>query len=119
MNKVAVKYKIPLIAYNVEFAISAPGYNNRAKMTWGNASLIPQEQQLEYLIIDSLRQPLVEQILLDFFERWWKIGGSLMFMSNLVATINECKNGGHVCGYKSVMENLNQDPMQGIHLFHQ
>lgn len=114
MNKVAMKYKIPLIAYNLEFGINAPSYQNRAKMAWGNVSLIPLEVQLENLIIDALRQPLVEQILLDFFGRWWKIGGGLMFMSNIVATINQCETGGHVCGYKSVMENLIQDPMQGI-----
>lgn len=107
MNKIAVKLNKPMYAFNVEFYVSAPGYQNR----FNKLPNAPLEQKFEDLIVESLRQPLVEDLLLDYFERWWKVGGGIMFLTNIVNRINRCENGGANCGYKSLMENLLQDPM--------
>lgn len=108
IQKVAITMNKPLIAFNLEFYTSASGYQNRfKKLQYANI-----EQRLDDLIVESLRQPIIEDLLLDYMARWWKIGGGIMFMSNIVNRINRCENGGSPCGYKSVLENLLQDPLK-------
>ena len=81
MNKVALLMpNKTLVGYNVGFRVHAPGFANRWKKT--NASAL--EQQLEDLIIAALRQPVVEDLYLDFMKRWYKLGAGLMVLNNLV-----------------------------------
>ena len=74
--KAAITLNIPLIGYDVGFLIHAPGWNNR----WKKTSLAPLEQKLEDLVIESLRLSIVEDLYLDYFERWYKIGAGIMFI---------------------------------------
>lgn len=106
MHKVYIKLKVPLFGYNVGFKVHAPGFAARfRKLT--DASI---EQRLEDLIIEALRHPMVEHLYLDFMQRWYKLGGGLMVLNNLVQRVDRCINGGGTCGYRSLLENLNQDP---------
>ena len=75
-HKVALKFNKRLIGYNVGFLVHAPGFSNR----WFNTSLAPLEQRLEDLIIESLRLPIVEDLMLDYFQRWYKVGAGIMFL---------------------------------------
>ncbi|RNA10792.1 T9SS C-terminal target domain-containing [Brachionus plicatilis] len=102
-----IKLNISTVGYNVGFLAHAPGFALR----WRQENDSYLEQDLEDLIIEALRQPVVEDLMLDFFERWWKAGGGLMFLKSIVRKADRCPNGGGLCGYQSVMENLNQDPM--------
>ena len=101
------KLNLSTVGYNVGFLVHAPGFALR----WRKENNSHLEQNLEDLIIDSLRQPIIEDLLLDFFERWWKSGGGIMFLKSIVRKIDRCPNGGGLCGYQSIMEHLNQDPM--------
>jgi hypothetical protein len=96
----------PLLAYDVGFRVTAATYNNR----WTNTTFAAQEQQLEDLIISALQKPLVQELLLDFMERWYRIGGSTMFLSNIVEYVDRCVKASHRCGYKSTLMNLGQNP---------
>ena len=108
LHKVQITFRKPLIGFNVGFRVHAPGYSNRWKKT--NDSAI--ELRLEDLIIDALRQPMVEDLYLDFFERWYKSGASIMFLSSLVDKVDRCPNGGGRCGYFSLLETLTQNITQ-------
>lgn len=108
MQKVAVKLKMPMYGYDVGFNLHAPGFANR----WKQTNFSQMEQRLEDLIIEALRLPVVEDLYLDFMERWYRLGGGVMFLSNLVDFVNRCEKGGGKCGYKSTLENLNQEPTQ-------
>jgi hypothetical protein len=106
VQKLALQLQIPLIAYNFGFLVHAPGFSNRAY----NLSYKIQEQQLEDLIIESLKQSLVKDLYLDAMERWWKIGGGRMFLTNIVDYVDRCSaTGGGRCGYHSVLETLLQN----------
>ncbi len=107
INKVAIEVKKPLIAYDVGFRVAASTYANRWKKT-PSAEL---EQRLEDLIIEALKKPIVTDLYLDYMERWYKIGGGLMFLQNLVTKIDRCAASlNHFCGYHSLLENLGQLP---------
>ena len=106
IHKVYIKLKVPLIGYNVGFKVHAPGFASRFRKL-DSASI---EQKLEDLIIEALRHDMVEHLYLDFMQRWYKLGGGLMVLNNLVEKVDRCLNGGGKCGYRSLMENLNQDP---------
>ena len=106
IQKLALQLQIPLIAYNFGFLIHAPGFANR----FYNLQYPTQEQKLEDLIIESLRQSIVKDLYLDAMERWWKIGGGRIFLTNIVDYINRCPSGGGSCGYHSVLETLLQTP---------
>ena len=102
--------KKPLIAYGSDFLVNAPSFAYRAKMaTPTSPELVKMEQDLEYLIIDAQRQPIIKDMFLDYMERWYRLGGGLMFLTDLVENIDTCPTGGNKCGYKSILENLNQD----------
>jgi hypothetical protein len=96
----------PLLAYDVGFRVSAATYNNR----WQNTSLAAKEQELEDLIISALQKPLVKELYLDFMERWYRIGGSTMFLSNLVDYVDRCVRASHRCNYQSTLISLTQTP---------
>ncbi|CAF0900053.1 unnamed protein product [Brachionus calyciflorus] len=102
-----VKLNVSTVGYNVGFLVHAPGFSLR----WRKDNNSYLEQNLEDLIIEALRQPVVEDLMLDFFERWWKSGGGIMFLKSIVRRVDRCLNGGGLCGYQTVLENLNQDPM--------
>jgi hypothetical protein len=106
MHKVAVKLNIPLIGYDVGFLLHAPGFKHR----WTNSELAPLEQKLEDTIIEALRQPIVEDLYLDFMERWWKVGADVMFVSNIVDKVVRCERGGGRCGYRGTLEALTANP---------
>jgi hypothetical protein len=78
---------------------------------FSSTSLAGLEQRLEDLIIDAMRQPLVQDLYLDFMNRWYKLGGGLMVLSNLVDKVDHCAAYvTHYCGYNSLLENLAQSP---------
>lgn len=107
VQKSKIKLNISTVGYNVGFLVHAPGFNLR----WRKENNSYLEQDLEDLIIETLRQPVIEDLMLDFFERWWKAGGGIMFLKSIVRNVDRCPNGGGLCGYQSILENLNQDPM--------
>lgn len=93
MQKVAYYMpRKPLIGFRNDFWVNAANFNNRAFNR--NSSLATDELILEKLIIEALRQPIVTELFLDYLERWWKIGGGTMFLSNLVQTTDLCPTGG-------------------------
>ncbi|RNA33846.1 PA14 domain-containing [Brachionus plicatilis] len=104
-HKTFIRLKIPLIGYNVGFSVHAPGFASRFRKLDMSAA----EQRLEDLIIEALRHPMVEDLFLDFMQRWYKSGAGLMVLNNLVERVDRCVNGGGRCGYRSLLENLNQD----------
>jgi hypothetical protein len=107
INKVAMEVKKPLIGYDVGFRVTASTYANR----WKKTPSAGVEQRLEDLIIEALKKPIVTDLYLDYMERWYKIGGGLMFLQNLVDKIDRCTpNLNHYCGYHSLLENLSQTP---------
>ena len=106
VQKLALQLNIPLIAYNFGFLVHAPGFYHRFR----NLQYPTQEQQLEDLIIESIRQSIVKDLYLDAMERWWKVGGGRLFLSNIVDYVNRCPTGGGTCGYHSVLETLLQTP---------
>ena len=61
------------------------------------------EQELEDKLIRTLQREEMEEIILDFFERWRSIGGQLFISDNLVGPPVLCKNGGKYCGRRTVM----------------
>jgi hypothetical protein len=109
MNQIAaVRVKKPLLAYDVGFKVRAPTYANRFKKT----PLAPQEQAFEDLIIKAMYDPLVKDLYLDFMERWYRLGGGLMIMSDIVRKVDRCTPSvSHFCGYQSTLGNLLQTPM--------
>ena len=106
IQSVLYKMNKPLIGYDCGFKVNAPGFASR--FFKGNYSR--EEQYLEDLIINSLRKPIVEDMYLDFMMRWYKLGGGILFLNNIVDTVDRCVGGGGYCGYKSIMENLLQTP---------
>ncbi len=87
--------------------VAASTYSQR----WKNTSLASLEQRLEDLIIESLYEPDVTDLYLDFMERWYRLGGGLMVLSNLVQKVDRCSsNLNHHCGYHSTMGSLLEDP---------
>ncbi|EFC47802.1 hypothetical protein NAEGRDRAFT_57192 [Naegleria gruberi] len=106
LNRVAFKLKIPLILYDAGLRIHAPGWANR----WKKTDLAPLEQRLEDISIEALRQPIVEDMVVDVMKRWHRMGGGLMILNNIVEKIDRCLGGGGRCGYQAVMESLLQDP---------
>ena len=73
----------------------------------GNSSeftrLSDLELKLEDKIIAALSHSKMEDIYMDFFERWRAIGGSLLVSPPLVGQPVRCLTGGHGCGHDSVM----------------
>lgn len=106
VNKISLKFNITMYGYDVGFNLHAPGFSDRWKQTNNSDA----EQKLEDLIIEAFRQPIIEDLYLDFMERWYRLGGGFMFLSNIVDYVNRCEKGGGKCGYKSTLENLNQIP---------
>ena len=84
-NMIAIKMpNKPLIGYDVGFRVQAATYNNR----WQKTPFAQQEQNLEDLVIRALQKPVITDIYVDFMERWYRLGGGLMVLSNLADQVN-------------------------------
>jgi hypothetical protein len=67
------------------------------------------EQQLEDRLIDATRRPEMQDIILDFLERWRAIGGELFVGADLIKPPSRCLTGGKGCGHRAVMANPDDD----------
>ena len=107
MQIATVRVKKPLIAYDVGFHVHAPTYANRFYKT----PMAGIEQNFEDLIIAALYDAKVKDLYLDFMERWYRLGGGFMFMSDLVRKVDRCTPSvSHYCGYYSTLGSLLEVP---------
>jgi len=71
IQRVVYKLNKPLIGYDCGFRVRAPGFGNR----FFKRQYVTEEQRLEDLIIRTWSLKAVEDMYLDFFMRWYKMGG--------------------------------------------
>ncbi|CAJ1378460.1 unnamed protein product [Effrenium voratum] len=67
------------------------------------------EQQLENNMIAAFREPVMEDLMLEFLERLRQIGFSTVVGGQMVRQVRHCRTGGKSCGQASVMLHWDDD----------
>ena len=86
---------------------------NRSKFE-GDAAL---EQALERKLLEANAHPRMREILLDFLDRWRRIGGTIFVAQPLYRPPVLCELGGKQCGHGALMlgpDDLNSSKLQAI-----
>ena len=87
--------------------------SNRSKFE-GDAAL---EQSLEGKLLEANAHPRMREILLDFLDRWRRIGGTIFVAQPLYRPPVLCELGGKQCGHGALMlgpDDLSSSKLQAI-----